>query len=175
MSKLPIHISRRDLSWRSMGAIEPDNAPNAAPSVQTEVIDEPIATRISDRSAKGPAPFITRSCNSTGDTADRKRIKARRAYLRPVQGVREVPSRRDEQVAAFGDLPRSLENRFVRLNSRRLQLQRVVKLNSRVRARDRRDRTCNLFFRAITPYAILELRESFRSFRYYRVHRVKTM
>jgi hypothetical protein len=56
MSKLPIHISRRDLPWRSMGAIELDNAPNAAPSVETEVIDEPIATRIDLQ--KVPRPLL---------------------------------------------------------------------------------------------------------------------
>lgn len=35
-------------------------------------------------------------------------------HLRPVHRVREIPAGRDEQVAAFGDLPRGLQHKIIR-------------------------------------------------------------
>jgi len=88
---------------------------HVAPSIETEVIDHGAHFW---STIKNTFPSSLR-CNLI-DVNNAKGIRSWRigkseTYLCPVQRVWKIPSRRDEQISAFGDFPRSLKQKIVHI------------------------------------------------------------
>lgn len=95
---------------------------HVAPSIETEVIDESIEGAHFRSANKNIFPSFLQ-CNSIDVNDVRSkgkhtvkrfwRIDQSETYLCPVQRVWKIPSRRDEQISTFGNLPCSLKQKII--------------------------------------------------------------